>query len=55
MGITAEQLNVKQLVIGNILHSTAPQLGQRTHIDPPIPSEVIHIQSLCDYFNTLFT
>ena len=48
---TAEQLNVKYRQLMTILHSTASQLGQHTHFDPPITSKVIHIQSLRDYIS----
>ena len=51
MAITAEQLNVKWSVIGNISHSTTSRLGQPTHYNPPISSKVIHIQSLRDYLS----
>ncbi len=51
MAVTAEQLNVKWSVIGNISHSTTSRLGQPTHFNPPISSKVIHIQSLRDYFS----
>ena len=52
--ITAEQLNVKIVSYNLYSHSTAPQLRQSSHFNPPIASKVIHIQSLRDYFNPLF-
>ena len=52
--ITAEQLNVKIVSYNLYSHSTAPQLRQSSHFNPPIASKVIHIQSLRNYFNPLF-
>ena len=54
LALTAEQLNVKQLFMGNISHLTAPQLCSSSTIITLISLGVIHIQSLRDYFNPLF-
>ena len=49
ISITAEQLNVKQSLSGNISHSTAPQLCLFFATLTLIASGVIHIQSLRDF------